>query len=268
MNLKHYLIAAAVALTLASCSSSKTVLPYFEDIVNIEEGDLPYLNYVSTIQPADELAITVGSEQPLATANYNLPFVNPASTDVIATNTAPRSLTYIVDSHGDIDFPVLGRLHVAGLTCEQLRNELIEKISKDVANPTVSVYIVNYFVTVAGEVKLPKAVKVNGTRITLLEAIAEAGDMTEYGERSNVLVIREENGERKFAHLNLNKSDVLSSEFYYLRPNDYVYVAPNNVRKQNSKYNQNNAFKVQVTSTIVSACSVLASLLIALVIRR
>ena len=103
--------------------------------------------------------------------------------------------------------------------------------------------------------------------MTVLDALAAAGDLTEYGERSNVLIIREENGERKFAHLDLNSSETLTSPYYYLQQNDYVYVAPNKVRQANSKYNQNNAYKLSVTSTIVSAASVIASLVIALTVK-
>ena len=122
-------------------------------------------------------------------------------------------------------------------------------------------------VVVAGEVKQPQTIRVDRNRISILDALAAAGDLTEYGERSNVLVIREENGERKFAHLDLNSSEVLTSPYYYLQQNDYVYVAPNKVRQSNSKYNTNNSFKLQVTSTIVSAASVIASLVIALTVK-
>ena len=101
-------------------------------------------------------------------------------------------------------------------------------------------------------------------RISLLDALAEAGDLTEYGDRTNVTVIREIDGQRKYAHLNLNSSEVLNSPYYYLQQNDYVYVAPNKIREGNSKYSTNNAYKLQVISTVVSACSVVASLVIAL----
>lgn len=101
----------------------------------------------------------------------------------------------------------------------------------------------------------------------MLDALADAGDLTEYGERSNVLLVREENGERKFVHLDLNSSDLLTSPYFYLKQNDYIYVEPNEVRQANSKYNQNNSFKLTVVSTIVSAASVIASLVIALTVK-
>ena len=107
----------------------------------------------------------------------------------------------------------------------------------------------------------------SGNRITILDALAKAGDLTEYGERSNVLIIREENGQRTYAHVDLNSSDLLTSPYYYLQQNDYIYVSPNKIKQANSKYNTNNSYKLSVTSTIVSACSVIASLIIALAVK-
>lgn len=266
MNFKTLALVIAICLCLASCSShKKSELPYFEDLAMA--GELPEMSYLSTIKPDDELFISVNAEQPQAAAAYNLPLTNPAMTDEISKSTAPKAQTYLVDSKGYINFPVLGLIHVAGLTVEQLRDELTKRISKDVADPIVNVLLLDFKVVVAGEVLTPKTVEVKNNRITLLEAIAEAGDLTPYGERDNVLVIREENGKRVYARINLNDTEVLTSPYYYLRPNDYVYVSPNKIRQDNSKYNQNNAFKLSVISTIVSACSVVASLVIALAVK-
>lgn len=267
MNLKSVLFGALLAATVASCSSPKTVLPYFTDISEVKEGVLPMADYLPVIKPDDELLITVMSSYPEAAVQYNLPLSNPASKDVLDMAVSPRQQTYVVDTKGDINFPVLGAIHVAGLTTEQLQQELTAKISKDVDDPMVTVTLVNFSVVVAGEVKQPSRLKVTRNRYSLLDAIADAGDLTEYGERSNVLLVREENGERKFVHLDLNSSDVLTSPYFYLKQNDYIYVEPNAVRQANSKYNQNNAFKLTVVSTIVSAASVIASLVIALTIK-
>lgn len=264
MKFKPLALIVACGLTLASCSSSKGALPYFEDIRNEKTGVLPSMNYSPVIQPDDELAIIVSSELPEATVAYNLPSINPAKREALVTNTSQRMMTYVVDSNGDINFPVLGMLHVAGLTLEQLQKELTDKISRDVNDPLVVVELVNFDVVVAGEVKQPQVVRVTNNRMTILEALAAAGDMTEYGERSDVLIIREENGQRVYAHLDLTSSDVLTSPYYYLRQNDYIYVSPNKIRQANSKYNTNNSFKLSVVSTIVSGVSVIASLIIAL----
>ncbi len=267
MTLKTFALSAVLAVGLASCNSSKTVLPYFVDISDVKEGHLPLSDFTPVIEPDDELYISVTSVSPEATAVYNIPNYNPATREVIISNTSPRAATYIVDTKGDISFPVLGSLHVAGMTTEQLTDMLVQKISADVKDPVVTVRLANFTVVVAGEVKTPKTISVDRNRISVLDALAAAGDLTEYGERSNVLVIREEGGKRTYAHLDLNSSETLSSPYYYLKQNDYVYVAPNKVRQANSKYNQNNAFKLSVISTIVSASSVIASLVIALTVK-
>lgn len=153
------------------------------------------------------------------------------------------------------------------MTTEELAQDLVKRISVNVEDPNVIVQLINFKVNVAGEVQRPGTVNVKRNRMTILDALSEVGDLTEYGERSNVLVIREENGERKFAHLDLNSSDLLNSPYYYLQQNDYIYVEPNKVRQDNSKYNTNNSYKLSLTSTIVSTASVIASLVIALTVK-
>ncbi len=252
---------------LASCNTSKTVLPYFTDIRTVETGTMEAGDYMPVIQPDDELFITVTSREPMASAHYNLPLSNPATTDALEVTSQPKQQTYVVDSKGDINFPVLGKLHVAGLTTEQLQAQLTRDISNDVKDPLVRVELVNFTVVVAGEVMTPSTIQVNRNRFSILDALSAAGDLTPYGERSNILLIREENGERKFVHLNLNSSDLLKSPYFYLQQNDYVYVEPNKIRQANSRYNQDNSYKLSMTSTIVSAASVIASLIIALTVK-
>lgn len=253
-------------LALTSCSTKKTVLPYFVDIQD-QQGTLPAIEYMSTIQPDDELQITVTAADAAAAAAFNQPEVNPALRSTFGTGTTPKQLTYRVDTSGNILFPQLGTIHVAGLTVEQLQQELTSRLQAYIVDPQVTVSLVNFTVVVAGEVRTPQTVKVNRNRFTILEALSAAGDLTEYGERSNVLIIREENGQRTYAHVDLNSSDLLTSPYYYLQQNDYIYVSPNKIKQANSKYNTNNSYKLSVTSTIVSACSVIASLIIALAVK-
>lgn len=267
MSIKTIVSIVLAGLIFASCNSSKTVLPYFTDISTVQEGTLPASDYLVKLQPDDELFISVTSSDPEATAIYNLPLTNPATKNVIGQYINPTTQTYIVDSSGDILFPELGSIHVAGMDVEQVQRLLTEKISVDVTDPLVRVELMNFNVNVAGEVARPGQVQVKRNRFTILDALSAAGDLTPYGERSNVLVIREEDGERHYAHLNLNSSDVLTSPYYYVKQNDYIYVEPNNIRQSNSKYNQDNAFKLSVVSTVVSAASVIASLVIALTVK-
>lgn len=267
MNLSKIIYGLVFVIAFGSCSSTKTVLPYFADIAKVKEGTLPADDYVPEIKPDDELLITVSSVNPEATSVYNLPLSNPAKQTELFKGGTPYQQTYMVNSKGEINMPELGPIHVAGKTVEQLQQYLTEEISKTVDDPLVIVALVNFHVAVGGEVKNPKSINVTRNRYSVLDALAEAGDLTEYGERSNVLLVREENGERKFVHLNLNSSETLTSPYFYLRQNDYIYVEPNKVRQANSKYNQNNSFKLSVISTIVSATSVIASLVIALTVK-
>ena len=243
MNIKHFSLFIALLAVLSSCSTSKTHLTYFEDIEKAERiVDLPKTPTIK-IAPDDELFITVNSEEPKATIGYNLPMANAGIKAATNLSTAPQQQTYLVNSKGDIDFPILGTIHVAGMTTEELQRYLTERISKDVDNPSVMVSLMNFNVSVLGEVTQPGVVKVTRNRFSILDALASCNDMTPYG-------------------------DLLTSPYYYLQPNDYIYVAPNSIRKGNAKYDQSKSYNVQVISTIVSAASVIASLIIALTVNR
>lgn len=267
MKLKTLAFVVLGAITLASCSSNKTVLPYFTDISQIKEGVIETGEYSTLIKPDDELLITISSSYPSATARYNLPLTNPATREDMMLATTPKQQTYVVDSKGDILMPTIGKLHVEGMTTEALQKEITDIVQKDVADAVVRVQLINFQVIVAGEVARPSTIRVNRNRFSILDALSAAGDLTPYGERSNILIIREEDGNRTFAHLDLNSSDILTSPYFYLKQNDYIYVEPNEIRQANSRYNQDNAYKLTVISTVVSAASVIASLVIALTIK-
>lgn len=269
MNLKKLIFGIVITALLPSCSSKRNALTYFDDIdakapsISINDSD-----YLSKICPDDELLITVTSSVPELTAMYNLPLTNPATAkDGLVTATSLQQATYRVNSKGDISLPELGVLHVSGMTVEQLEEKITAEVRKSVTDATVIVRLVNFTVNVAGEVTHPGAYPVTRERFSVLDALSAAGDLTPYGERSNILLIREEDGKRTSHRLDLNSADLLSSPYFYVKQNDYIYVEPNMIRSDNSKYNQNNAFKLSVISTVVSACSVVASLVIALAIK-
>ena len=261
--------AIILALTLlASCHSNKTALPYFSDITVIDEGVLPELpDYKTTIRPDDELLITVTSSVPGASMLYNYALIDPAAATTGESGSIMRQLTYLVNSKGYITMPVLGEVYVEGLTVEQLQDKLTEMIRKDISDASVKVDLINFTVHVTGEVMRPSRINVRRNRYSILDALAESGDLTQYGERSNILLIRTEDGKRVFKHLNLNSSDIFNSPYFYLKQNDYIYVEPNNVKQSNARYDTNNAYRLQVITTIVSATSVIASLVIALAVK-
>ena len=209
-------------------------------------------------QPAATSAI------PEATAAYNLPMNNPATRAAMMTTTQPRSQTYLVDSDGFIMMPQLGRIAVGGKTTDEVREHITSLIAKDVKDPFVRVEIVNFGIDVLGEVRNPHRVVTGQQYYTVLDALAACNDLTEFGRRDRVYVIRTENDQRTYHRLDLTSSEIFNSPYFYLQQNDVVYVEPNQIRIDNSKYNQNNAFKLSVISTVVSSVSVIASLIIAL----
>lgn len=256
---------------LCSCSSPKESMSYFDNIVNSPSGALGTVDYELKIAPDDELDISVTSINPGATMIYNLPTgytqVIDATTHTPAYQPTADTRDYLVSASGDINFPVLGKLHVAGLTTTQVAEMIEKRISPDVEDPIVTVKLRNFKVSVLGEVGRPGVVNATTERFSILDAIARSGDLSQYAVRDNVLLIRENDGKKEYHHLNLEDSNLFSSPYFYLKQNDMIIVQPNDVRRSNARYNTNNAYKVQVTSAIISACSVVASLVIALAVK-
>ena len=252
----------------SACSTHKTQMTYLAGLPEANEGTLASTEYAIRIVPEDELEIVVTSTVPAATAEYNIPASNAqysAGQNSIISTTEQQK--YIVNKNGDIDFPVLGPIHVAGMTTTELKNYLTSRIEENVKDPKVKVKLINFKVNVMGEVRNPRTVEVKSERFSIFDALASAGDMTEYGRRDNVIVIRETPQGLVYRRLNLTDPDVISSPYYYLQQNDVVIVDPTSVRQANARYNTNNSYKLSVISTIVSAISVIASLVIALVVR-
>lgn len=163
---------------------------------------------------------------------------------------------YTVDEAGNIDFPVLGALHVAGLKRTEVAQLIKEQLEKQVVNPLVQVALVNAHVSVLGEVNKPGQIPMTSGRITLLDALAAAGDMTPYGKRDNVLVTREVDGKIEMARVDLRSADLITSPYYYLQQNDMVYVSPNKVRAVSSA---NAGLWLSMVSTVASAATVIVT---------
>ena len=264
----NLLVGLTLLAVVCSCSSHEQTLTYFKDIKGVPSGSIDMQSYEIKIVPDDELIITVNSYNPSATAAYNVPLTNPATRSQLVQMTQPAIQTYLVGKDGYISFPRLGKIHAAGKTAHQLEDELAKLISKDVTEPFVHVELRAFKVLVLGEVNEPGTKVVENERYTVFDALADAHDLSIYGDRTNVLVIREENGKKEFHHLNLQESSIMSSPYFFLRQNDVVYVEPNQIRTDISKYNTNNAYKLTVVSTIVSAASIIASLVIALTVKK
>ena len=184
------------------------------------------------ISTNDLLSITVTSLNPTASAVFNAPNITYSNNTTNITGGPVQASGYLVDAEGNIQFPILGTIKAAGLTESVLRGKITKEIldRKLLVDPIVTVRHLNFKVTVLGEVGNPTVINVPSEKITLLEALGLAGDVTVYGKKDNVLVIREENGQKLIKRINLNTSEIFNSPYYYLRSNDIVYVEPNKAR--------------------------------------
>ena len=262
------LILASTIILLTSCRTATNTITYFQDLDNPSLAVTgKAMNYTPRIAPDDQLSITVSGIEPNAVAVFNIPlasYLTPGETHVASV---PVLHTYLVNARGEIEFPVLGKLKVSGLTRSELTDMMTEKISAYVKSPIVTIQIRNFKVSVLGEVNRPGPVNVPNERLSVLDALGLAGDLTIYGNRTNVLLIRDNDGQKEYHRFDLTSAETLASPYYYLQQNDVLYVEPNKARKGNAKYSQNGQFNVSLASTVISALSVLASLAIALLVK-
>ena len=220
------------------------------------------------IRKGDLLNIIVYSDNPQATSLFNQPLINSSASSGAAASgggsstpslgTAPVSSGYLVDERGNIAFQGIGFLHVEDLTRGQLIDTLNSRLGEFLKNPYYSIRFLNYRVTMIGEVSRPGVYTLPGERVNILEAIGLAGDLTFYGRRDNVLVMRENNGKREFARLDLTKPEIMSSPYFYLQQNDMVIVEPN--KKKIAANDQVTARNVSIAATVISTLAILYSI--------
>ena len=250
-------------LLLASCGSQKDV-PYFQNADYVDLSRSQYL-YDAVIMPKDQLTITVSTTDDKAAAPFNMTVPTPYSVNNRSTYSQPMLQTYLVDNEGNISFPIIGQIHVGGLTKSQAESMIQEKIKPYMAameNPIVTVRMPGYQVSVMGEVARPGTFTVSREKITILEALAQAGDLTIYGVRDNVKLIREDaNGKKEFHTLNLNDANIINSPYYYLQQNDVVYVEPNKVKARNSTVGTTTSLWFTSVSILISLSSLLYNIL-------
>lgn len=262
MKSKWIVILFASLFIMSSCSSYKNV-PYLQnpEVVNELKKELPL--YDAKIMPKDLLTITVNTTDPEAAAPFNLTIQTPAS----ASNnrnvySQPTLQQYLVNNEGNIDFPVLGQLHVGGLTKDQAEDLIREKMKPYLREePIVTVRMVNYKISVMGEVARPGTFTVSNEKVNILEALAMAGDLTIWGKRDDVMLIREDaKGKREIVTLNLNDANLITSDHYYLQQNDILYVSPNKTKAKNSDIGQSTSLWFSATSILVSIASLLVTI--------
>lgn len=210
--------------------------------------------YEPKLQPDDLLSIIVSAENPELTVPFNLPQIQG---NYEINNNQNGIKTYLIDNYGFIEFPVIGKMKLGGLTRTEATEKLVKAVSEYIKDPIVNLRILNFKVSVLGEVVKPSSFTLASERITLLEAISLAGDLTIHGKRDNILIIREADGKKTYNRIDITQADFLNSPFYYLAQNDVVVVEPNKTRINASAVGPN------VTATI-SAVSVLVTLLVVL----
>jgi polysaccharide biosynthesis/export protein len=243
-------LACLAVMTISSCSNRN--LAYFSDLSDAKVDETAIKNYVQPkIQSGDILSVTVSSLNPESNVLFNnviLPVTTNGTGGVIASKVNEG---YLVDKVGAINFPVIGKVTLAGLTKEEAADKMTTEIKAHVKNPIVNVRFVNFKVTVIGEVNSPSTFVIEAEKINVLEALGLAGDMTAFGRRENVLIIREKDGIRTTARMNLNNKDVLNSPYFYLQQNDIVYVEPDN-RTKVEQTNPNNRF-IPIWASLITA---------------
>ena len=262
-KISYFFLAAVAVLAVTSCSTPKNVA-YIQNSDSIDYAKSEYL-YDARIMPKDILTITVNTVNPEASEPFNLLIHNTLNASRSIATSGGALQTYLVDNNGCIDFPVVGTLQVGGLTksmCEKLIHDKIQRYMNAEENPIVTVRMSNYKISVIGEVNRPGMFNVGNEKISIFEALAQAGDLSIYGVRDRVKLIRENAKGRKEIHtINLNDANIVNSPYYYLQQNDVVYVEPNQVKARNSAIGTSTTIWISVTGALVSLASLIVNIL-------
>lgn len=261
-----------IILAMASCNSSKNV-NYMQDVV-LDSTIIVNNARKITVRPGDILSISVTCKEPQLAMMFNQVITRQSLDNGIGGGSAAKSgqiggsgqsetIPYTVDDQGNIDFPVIGEVHVAGLDRSQIAKLIKRKIVDGgyIDNPQVSVSFSNLHYSVIGEVSAPGNYYITNDKVTLLDALATAGDLTIYGKRDGVYITRTVDGKRTTSKVDLTKSDFYDSPMFYIQQGDVVYVEPNNTRAGQSSINENNLKSVGMWMSIASFAMSLAVLI-------
>jgi len=250
---------ALVVLMLASCVSTKNV-PYFQDISPALESEMKATAKFTepVIQVDDILSLSIFTIDDKTGMIVNQVGTQAISTVTGPTNTlgaTPPTAGFLVDKNGEIDLSVIGKVKLTGLTTYQARDLIKEKAAVYYTNPNVQVRFSNFKVTILGEVARPSTYVIPNEKVTVLDALGLAGDLTIFGKRENIKLIRDNNGKKEFAILNLNSKELFNSDYYYLKQNDVLYIEPN--KGKAASLNQSRTQTFALVGSIVSVLIVL-----------
>lgn len=265
MKISRMLGILVLTVLMSGCNSYKKV-PYLQNSEIIDQIEYPNSLYDAKIMPKDLLTITVNTTDPEVAAPFNLTVQTPYNVTQgnKYVSQQPTLQQYLVDNNGDIDFPVLGTLRIGGMTKSSVETMIQEKLKPYLKEtPIVTVRMVNYKISVLGEVARPGTFTVSNEKVNLMEALAMAGDMTVWGLRDNVKLIREDGqGERKIIELNLNDADIIHSPYFYLQQNDVIYVTPNRQKAKNADIGNQTSFWFSGTSILISIATLVTTIIL------
>lgn len=244
-----------VSLFIFSCASKDKII-YYE---NAEKDISNSVQKVNTrIQTDDLLMIIVSALDPDLAIPFNLTSTSTVMRENQAGVGQQSQQLYLVDGNGNIEFPVIGQINVLNKTKQDIIDELQSKISVYINNPIINVRIMNFKVTVQGEVNRPGVHTITSERLTVVEALSLSGDLTIYGNRNNILIFREENGKRISQRIDITKTDFINSPFYYLKQNDIVYVEPNKTRVNASAVGPNASIFISIASLVIGILTLIS----------
>lgn len=251
--MKHFCYFRLPLLILFSClifsCASRKKMAYYQNIGDIVQGSESSQNYEPVLEADDQIKIIVVAENQEVASPFNV-----SRTDAKSGVSTPGQETniYLIDNQGYIQFPVIGKIKLGGLTKSQAVAEMNSVLRKYVTEASVTISILNYKVTVQGEVARPGTFNVQSERLTLPEALAMAGDLTIYGKRENVMIVREKLGKKTVERVDITKADFINSPYYYLAQNDLIYVEPNRARINSSKTDPNVGIIISSVSLLIT----------------
>lgn len=241
-------------MVLSSCASRKEMV-YFQD-EPLTSSEINNMSTELVYQPNDLLTIDINGADAETVQPFRLPPVTFNESVINAQGTL-RMQAYLIDVNGNIEFPVLGTIKIAGMTRSQATTFFKEKLAEYVKDPIVNIRLANFSISVLGEVNRPGVYNIQDERVSLSEALGLAGDLTIYGQRNNVFLIREVDGKKRFAKIDLTSINVVNSPLYYLVQNDVIYVEPNNSKVRSSTFNPNTAVVISAISTLATIAAIL-----------
>lgn len=263
--MKKLFVIAISALLMASCASQKRAL-YLQDLDTETVAQIAD-SYQIRFKPHDRLTVVVNSRFPELAAPFNTSSsMNSLSgTPIDGTHYTSSSYTMqvrTIDSEGMLEMPIIGKVACAGKTREEVAEEIARMIKEGghLNDPSVNIQFADMAVTIVGDVTRPGRYNITTDRLSLLDALALAGDLTIFGQRNDVTVIREENGVRTSATLDITSQDIFTSPYFYIQQNDVVYVKPNKYKAATGEYNQNRSFYISLISTAVSVATLIVTI--------